>query len=234
MSQISAIPRLPSFLQGYQSETPVISPAFSGELRSQSAAGGRVRMVPVDTGAARAAELAPQVLPEEILLHQAMTASAVAHAPPPPPPAPVVDMSRMDAAVDRLRMLSDRLAADMRNDALEVAMMLARKIVEGELTSNVDKMMGTVRSAVRRLGESRRITVRLSPEDAELLSKGNQPSSELGGLSAAKVEVVADAALGRGDCLVEGDLGSVDARLDTRFAELRRAIAEDAAEGAEV
>lgn len=233
MSHISAIPRLPSFLQGYQSETPVISPAFSGELRSQSAAGGRVRMVPSEV-TARTVDVAPQVLPEEILLHQTLAASAAAHAAPPPPPAPVVDMSRMDAAVDRLRMLSDRLAADMRNDALEVAMMLARKIVEGELTTNVDKMMGTVRSAVRRLGESRRITVRLSPEDAELLSKGNQPSSELGGLSAAKVEVVADAALGRGDCLVEGDLGSVDARLDTRFAELRRAIAEDAAEGAEV
>ena len=233
MSQISAIPRLPSFLQGYQNESPVISPAFSGELRSQSAAGGRLRMVSPETSAARNVEVAPQVLPEEILLHQSLAASAAAHAPP-PPPAPVVDMSRMDAAVDRLRMLSDRLAADMRNDALEVAMMLARKIVEGELTTNVDRMMSTVRSAVRRLGESRRITVRLSPEDAELLSKGNQPSSELGGLSAAKVEVVADAALGRGDCLVEGDLGSVDARLDTRFAELRRAIAEDAAEVAEV
>jgi hypothetical protein len=233
MSQISAIPRLPSFLQGYQSEAPVISPAFSGELRSQSAAAARLRSVPGEAPMARAAEVAPQALPDEILLHQAMAVSTAAHAPP-PPPAPVIDMSRMDAAIDRLRMLSDRLAADTRNDALEVAMMLARKIVEGELTTNVDKMMGTVRSAVRRLGESRRITVRLSPDDADLLSKGNQPSSELGGLSAAKVEVVADATLKRGDCLVEGDLGSVDARLDTRFAELRRAIAEDASEGAEV
>lgn len=233
MSHISATPRLPSFLQGYQSEAPVISPAFSGELRSQTAAAQRLRVLPAEAAAARAAELAPQGLPEEILLQQAMAAPIV-HAPPPPPPAPVIDMSRMDAAIDRMRMLSDRLAADMRNDALELAMMLARKIVEGELTSSVDKLMGTVRSAVRRLGESRRITVRLSPEDAELLSKGNQPSNELGGLSAARVEVVADAALGRGDCLVEGELGSVDARLDTRFAELRRAIAEDASEGAEV
>jgi flagellar assembly protein FliH len=140
----------------------------------------------------------------------------------------------MDAAVDRLRMLSDRLAADMRNDALEVAMMLARKIVEGELTTNVDKMMGTVRSAVRRLGESRRITVRLCPEDAELLTKENKQPGDVAGLSAARVEVVADPALGRGDCLVEGDLGSVDGRQDTRFAELRRVIAEDAAEGAVV
>jgi hypothetical protein len=232
MSHISATPRLPTFLQGYQSETPVISPAFSGELRSQSAA-ARLRMVPPETAASRAAEVPPQALPEEILLHQAMAASAAPHAPP-PPPAVVVDMSRMDAAVDRLRMLSDRLAADMRNDALEVAMMLARKIVEGELTTNVDKMMGTVRSAVRRLGESRRITVRLCPEDAELLTKENKQPGDVAGLSAARVEVVADPALGRGDCLVEGDLGSVDARLDTRFAELRRVIAEDAAEGAEV
>jgi hypothetical protein len=231
MSQISAIPRLPTFLQGYQSEAPVVTPAFSGELRSQAVAAGRVRMVPPEVQARAANEVAPSSLPEEILLHQSLAAAAA----PPPPPVPTVDMSRMDAAVERLRMLSDRLAADVRNDALEVAMLLARKIVEGELTTNVDKMMGTVRSAVRRLGESRRITVRLCPADAELMSNGgNRPVGEMAGLSAAKVEVVSDPTLGRGDCMVEGDLGSVDARLDTRFAELRRAIAEDAAEGAEV
>jgi flagellar assembly protein FliH len=38
---------------------------------------------------------------------------------------------------------------------------------------------------------------------------------------------MADAALERGDCLVEGDVGSVDGRVATRIEELRRALADE-------
>src|SRR5215213_4167370 len=199
MSHINATPRRPTFMQGYQPEAAVISPAFSGELRAHS---GRLRVVPADGTPSLEAPPASSI-PEEILLHQSLATPPVVAAPPAPPPAPVIDMSRMDAAIERLRLTSERLAADVRADALEVAMLLARKIVEGEVTTNVDKMMGMVRSAVRRLGESRRVTIRLCPADAELLSNGGKRAPEdIAGLSAAKVEVVSDPTLSRGDCLV--------------------------------
>jgi flagellar biosynthesis/type III secretory pathway protein FliH len=38
---------------------------------------------------------------------------------------------------------------------------------------------------------------------------------------------VAEPSLGRGDCLVEGEVGSVDGRIATRLEELRRALAEE-------
>jgi flagellar assembly protein FliH len=158
--------------------------------------------------------------------------------PPPPPPAPPpVDLSRLESAIERLHLHADRLAAEVRAEALELALVLARKIVEGEVTINVDRVIAMARTAVRRLGESRRVVVKLSPADAEAMiaRQAASPLAPLNAGSAVQVEIVADPALGRGDCLVEGDLGSVDGRLDTRLAELRRILSESAqpGEGAE-
>jgi flagellar biosynthesis/type III secretory pathway protein FliH len=49
----------------------------------------------------------------------------------------------------------------------------------------------------------------------------------------SRVEIVADASLGRGDCLVEGDLVTVDGRINARIEELRRVLETSATENAE-
>jgi flagellar biosynthesis/type III secretory pathway protein FliH len=49
----------------------------------------------------------------------------------------------------------------------------------------------------------------------------------------SRVEIVADASLGRGDCLVEGDLVTVDGRINARIEELRRVLDASATEDAE-
>jgi flagellar biosynthesis/type III secretory pathway protein FliH len=40
----------------------------------------------------------------------------------------------------------------------------------------------------------------------------------------ARVEIIADASLGKGDCLVDGDLVTVDGRIQARIEELHRAL----------
>lgn len=222
--------RRPSFMAGVGGEPRVERAVFGSELRDQSA---RLRSIPAPAPA-NMPEDAPEI-PEGILLPHGSTPAAPAAPvftpPAPPPPPPTLDTSRLEAAVNSLRMLSDRLTAEVRADAVEVAMLLARKIVEGEITANPDRLLGTVRSAVRRLGESRRISVRLCPEDAEAVNNATQRNgSELSGGGVARVEVVADPTLTRGDCVVDGELGSVDARLDTRLGELRRALSDSAVE----
>lgn len=167
-------------------------------------------------------------------------------APPSPPPllppptgpgsAPAdaaahADAQRLEHALDRLQMLGDRLAAEARADAVEVALLVARKIVEGELEVNVDRFLAMVRSAVRRLGESRRVVIRLAPADAEVVESMRQRNGgELAGFSSIQMEITADPTLKRGDVVVEGDLVAIDGRLDTRMAEMRRALAEQAME----
>ena len=146
----------------------------------------------------------------------------------------VIDMQKMadevseriGSAAQFLRQAAERLAAEARSDALEVGFMVARRILETDLTANVEHLVGLVRSAIRRLGESRHIKLQLCPDDARLIEEAlkNDGAQAISSVAAAQIEIVADAALQRGDCVGAGDLGTVDGRINTRLDELRRAL----------
>jgi flagellar assembly protein FliH len=133
---------------------------------------------------------------------------------------------RTAAAVDVLRATAERLAAEARTDALEIGFLVARRILDMELTASPEPLVNLVRSAVNRLGETRKVAIHLSPADARALSTviEERGSQAVASAAVAKVEIVADGSLGRGDCLVEGDLVTVDGRIAARMEELRRVL----------
>ena len=139
-------------------------------------------------------------------------------------------MQKVNAALDTLRAQADRLAEQARADAIEIGFQVARKILETEVRQSPEALFALVRSAIRRAGESRRVAVRVAPEDAALL-QSDAGRAALEGVTAARVEFVADPSLQRGDCMVDTDFGQVDGRLSTRLAEVRRAV-DGASEGA--
>ena len=160
--------------------------------------------------------------------------SPAAGTPERPTPPTVLDMQELAAEVSErigsaaqfLRQAAERLAAEARSDALEVGFMVARRILEADLTANVEHLVGLVRSAIRRLGESRHIKLNLCPEDARLIEETlkTDGAQTISSVAAAQIEVIADPSLQRGDCMVTGDLGTVDGRINTRLEELRHAL----------
>jgi flagellar biosynthesis/type III secretory pathway protein FliH len=137
-------------------------------------------------------------------------------------------MQQVSHAVEILRLQAERLAEQARSDAIEIGFQVARRVLEAELSTSPQALFALVRSALKRAGESRRVCVRLHPEDAKLI--GAAAAGALG-ISAASIEVAPDPSLERGDCIVDTDFGKVDGRLRTRLDELHRA-ATAAAEGA--
>jgi flagellar assembly protein FliH len=158
-----------------------------------------------------------------------------AAAPPAPPSAEAMElhrdaMQRVASAVEALRTAADHLAQQARGDAVEIGFLVARKVLEHEIEQDPQAVFALVRSALQRAGESRRISVRLSPEDAALVQ--SEPGrAALDGITAARIEYFPDPSLQRGDCVVDADFGQVDGRLATRLAEIRRAV-DAATEGA--
>lgn len=157
---------------------------------------------------------------------------------PQPPPGPTPEqlaafraeaMQKVAHAVEVLRLSSERLAEQARADVLELGFFVARRILEAELSTSPDALFALVRSALQRAGDSRKISVRVHPQDAQALA----PALAKGGLgvSAATVEIVQDGSLSPGDCIVDTDFGKVDGRLDTRLDELRRAAVAASEEG---
>lgn len=148
---------------------------------------------------------------------------------PAPSPLPVAahdvskDSERLVVALENFRLHAEHLAEQARSDALEIGFQVAKRILEIELSTSPEPLFALIRSAVQRVGESRKVTVRLCPSDLSRVDSAGGKAAV--GLSVAQLELISDSALSPGDCVVEGDFGAVDGRISTRLEELKRTVA---------
>jgi hypothetical protein len=209
-SSSSSVPRSPQFLVGARATVAEATFGSRGSLTGQR------RVVPL-------LETPPNA---RSIQRTEISAGIEPLAPPlpPPPPQPGPEFAaRLAQAVSDLRAESVRIGEQSEADVVEIAVVIARRILEKELETGTAALFSLVRTAVRRLGETRKIVVRLCPRDAAAV-EGAAGSGPLTGLAIIKVEVLADATLSPGDCIVDGEHGTVDGRLATRLDEVRRIV----------
>jgi flagellar assembly protein FliH len=106
---------------------------------------------------------------------------------------------------------------------LDVALEVARQMLRTTLESRHELILPVVQEAIRSLpvlGEDRRL--RLHPEDAALVR-------ELSGeaLRASSWNIVEDASIARGGCVVSSSHGEVDATLDARWRRIVGSLGRD-------
>jgi flagellar assembly protein FliH len=139
-------------------------------------------------------------------------------------------IAAVEAEAQQLRAVLAHMAApvaelDAKTEQALVALMLelARRLVQQELVADPAKMLGIVRDAVSHLAQPvRGLRVRLNPDDARVVGE-HLTSEDLG----ESWTLVADRKMMPGDCVVESDTSRVDARLDTRQAQLAQRLLGD-------
>lgn len=135
------------------------------------------------------------------------------------------------AEAKRLSSLLEYLAApvadlDARTEQALVALMLelARRLVQQELAADPSKVLGIVRDAIAHLAQpARGLRIKLNPEDARVVAEHLEVEAR-----EERWQIVADRQLMPGDCVVESDSARIDARLDTRQAQLAQRLLGDA------
>lgn len=115
------------------------------------------------------------------------------------------------------------LEARMAEAVTAVAVQLARQVLRSELQARPELVAGIAAEAVNAvLLSARQITLQVHPQDLPLVSEG---AGEV--LQARGARLVADAAIERGGCRVESDLGAVDARIASRWAQAASALGSE-------
>ena len=126
--------------------------------------------------------------------------------------------AQIGALMQSLGSELDGLQQDMARTLAIAATHLARQIVRSELATRADLVAQVAQEAIDTLLLSaKHITLRVHPDDHAFVAKGTADV-----LAARGARLLADPALTRGGCLVESDIGVIDATLETRW---RRAAA---------
>ncbi len=110
-----------------------------------------------------------------------------------------------------------------RRDAVALALALAAKILAGTLAVEPERVLDTVRGALRRVTDRRRVTVLVDPADLETVSAAiAELEAQVGGIDHCDIQ--ADRRVGRGGAIVRTLESEVDASVDTQLERAREVI----------
>jgi flagellar assembly protein FliH len=114
----------------------------------------------------------------------------------------------------------DTLQEQMAQALAATATQLARQVVRSELATRPALVAEVANEAIETLLMSaRHITLRVHPDDHALVAQGSGEA-----LAARGARLAADATVTRGGCIVESDIGGIDATLPTRWERAAAAL----------
>lgn len=135
-------------------------------------------------------------------------------------------LRRLGQTIDELEAMRGVILQQTERQVLQLALAIARRIVQREVTRDPEHIALLTQVALDRLSTEGVITVRLNPDDYTKVVE--RRGSVWDG---RHVTLVADPSIARGGCSVESDFGYIDASLDAQFDELTRALLEDPSQG---
>jgi flagellar assembly protein FliH len=112
---------------------------------------------------------------------------------------------------------------DVEADLVQLALAVARKIVDREVSLGPETVARIIRQALNRVEHAGRITIKLNPADLELLAD-IKPQLLSGLPEADRAAFEADEGIARGGCLIATDGGEVDARIERQFQVVEEAF----------
>jgi flagellar biosynthesis/type III secretory pathway protein FliH len=120
------------------------------------------------------------------------------------------------AAAAALGGARDEVVAVAESRAIELAVLLAGKILATSLELEPEGLLSVVEGALRHLADADEVVLEVNPADVALLQ------GEIGSLDASvggpkSIVVVAERRVGRGGCVVRTREGEIDARVETQL-----------------
>jgi flagellar assembly protein FliH len=139
--------------------------------------------------------------------------------------------SRVGQLIEQFDTQLGTVETEAAQAVAQVAVLLARQVLRQELRTHPEHVAKVASEAVTSVMLSaREVCVRVHPDDMTLVAEGAGEA-----LKARGARLRADAAVQRGGCRVDSDLGSIDALIDSRWQRAVAALGQDVrwAEGAE-
>jgi flagellar assembly protein FliH len=129
-------------------------------------------------------------------------------------------------AVEELVTLKEHVLRASEEDLLKLAVMIAKKVIHQEITTDRLILAKVVAAAVSNASDRDELVIRLNPEDHRLVSAHKH--LYLNGCSDDRfVELRPDDVIAPGGCIVDTVMGEIDARTDSQVDEILRRLLEE-------
>ena len=119
------------------------------------------------------------------------------------------------------REIREKVWRDSEKDLLRLAVRLAERIVGREIEKDDKTIIEIISTALQNARQQEKLTVRVNPKDLPTIEKKTERFSS-GRIQF--IDFVADPRVASSGCLIESEVGTIDARLETQLRVLERAL----------
>jgi flagellar assembly protein FliH len=124
---------------------------------------------------------------------------------------PVLNSLRQ--ALLQLNNLRQDTVQKLEKEVVELALAIARKVICREIEVDKEVVVWVARQALTKVEDSGKITIKLNPSDLQFINETKYRLSEMiGNIDNVKLE--SEDTIHSGGCVVETDLGDIDARIE--------------------
>ncbi len=132
--------------------------------------------------------------------------------------------------IDRLGTIVST-AVDIRDDIIrsseklmtEMILMIARKVIKDEIVERREVVINNIKEALQRVKDRDRIDIRVNFADLDMTTAHKDELIKMME-SLKKVNIYEDSRVERGGCIIETDVGAIDARVSTQLEAIEEAI----------
>ncbi len=132
--------------------------------------------------------------------------------------------------IDRLGTIVST-AVDIRDDIIksseklmtEMILMIARKVIKDEIVERREVVINNIKEAIRRVKDRDRIDIRVNFADLDMTTAHKDELIKMME-SLKKVNIYEDSRVERGGCIIETDVGAIDAKISTQLDAIEEAI----------
>ena len=117
----------------------------------------------------------------------------------------------------------ERYNREVDRAVLTLALAVAKRIVAREIVIDESAVLARYREAIRKIIGVDKIKIRINPADEEYIREHRNELSNYVD-SVREIVIEADSKVERGGCIIESELGNIDARISTQFELLEEAL----------
>ncbi len=128
----------------------------------------------------------------------------------------VEESKRFDSVLKEFSSEIEKFGREVDHAVITLALAMARRVVAREIEIDEGAVLGRTREAIRRIIGVDKIKIHVNPADEDYIREGrNELSSYVD--SVKEIVIEADEKIERGGCMIESELGNIDARISTQF-----------------
>jgi flagellar assembly protein FliH len=124
--------------------------------------------------------------------------------------------------VEAARAERHALLASAEPELVRLAVGIAERVLHQQIALDTGVVVEMARAAIARIVDRERITVRVNPADIEQMRGHRDELLALGDVK--NMRVIEDQRVDRGGVILETDAGSIDAKISTQLAEVRKIL----------